>query len=412
MPTSQIECPKCGNIIDVQEILSTQIERELEQKYSASQAEEKLKLEKEKEILERNVQIFEEKKRRENEIFKENLERGIFEERKKIEIQIKTKFEDQKKMEFDTLNKELEELTQKNIENNRAKAEVEKLKRDLAQQKEILELESQRRINETLTIEKERIRKEEEARNELIIREKDKQLADQKALTDEMKRKMDQGSVQLQGEIQELAIEEWLKAKFPYDEIEEIKKGARGGDCIQIVHTNYKRNCGRIYYESKRTKDFQSSWIEKFKNDMREKGVSLGVIVTEVLPSGWEYYGQKEGIWICTFQEFKGLSFVLRESVIQLNGVLSAQENKGDKMHMLYDFLISDTFRMQIEAICDAFNSMTMGLDKEKRQFMANWKEREKQIEKVMTNTIEMYGSIKGIAGNSIQPVKALEIGE
>ena len=236
------------------------------------------------------------------------------------------------------------------------------------------------------------------------------QLEAQKKLTEEMRRKQDQGSMQMQGEVQELAIEEWLAVKFPLDTIEEIKKGARGGDCIQIVHTRTEQNCGTIYYESKRTKDFQPSWIEKFKADIREKGATIGVLVTEVMPSDMDRLGLKDGIWICNYEEFKGLCAVLRESIIQVSTAISTQENKGDKMDMLYDFLTSSTFRMQIEAIVEGFTSMKIALDSEKRAMQRIWKEREKQIEKVVTNTIDMYGSIKGIAGNAIQSVKALEL--
>ena len=243
------------------------------------------------------------------------------------------------------------------------------------------------------------------------FRELQKQLEDQKNLTEEMKRKQEQGSMQLQGEVQELAIEEWLATQFPLDSIDEVKKGARGADCIQVVNTRSRHNCGKIYYESKRTKDFHTSWIEKFKADMRERDADIGVLVTEVMPSGLDRMGMMEGVWVCTYQEFKGLSAVLRESIIQLSLAVATQENKGDKMGMLYDFLTSTTFRMQIEAIVEGFSQMKSDLESEKRSMQRIWKQRERQIEKVITNTIDMYGSIKGIAGNAIQSVKALELG-
>ncbi len=143
---------------------------------------------------------------------------------------------------------------------------------------------------------------------------------------------------------------------------------------------------------------------------MREKNADIGVLVTEAMPSDLDRMGIKDGIWVCSYEEFKGLCAVLRESIIQLSLVASAQENKGDKMHMLYDFLTSNTFRMQVEAIVEGFSSMKEALESEKRAMQRIWKEREKQIEKVITNTIDMYGSIKGIAGNAIQSVKALEL--
>ena len=217
--------------------------------------------------------------------------------------------------------------------------------------------------------------------------------------------------MQLQGEVQELAIEEWLKEKYPFDTIDEVKKGARGADCMQIVHTRESQNCGKIYYESKRTKDFQKSWIEKFKADMREKGADIGVLVTDVMPSDMQRMGLYEGIWICSFEEFKGLSAVLREQIIKIHHALISQENKTDKMSLLYSFLTSNEFKMQIEAIVEAFTTMQSDLDSEKRSMQRIWKQREKQIEKVLDNTINMYGSIRGIAGNAIGNIKALELG-
>lgn len=225
-----------------------------------------------------------------------------------------------------------------------------------------------------------------------------------------MQRKQAQGSMQLQGEVQELAIEEWLSTQFPLDTIEEIKKGVRGADCIQVVNTRTVQNCGKIYYESKRTKDFQPGWIEKFKADMRDKEADVGVLVTEAMPSDMDRMGLRDGVWVCSFGEFKGLCAVLRESVIQLSKVAISQEGKGDKMHMLYDFLTSNTFRMQVEAIVEGFSQMKSDLEREKNSMQRIWKQREKQIDKVVTNTIDMYGSIKGIAGNAVQSVKALEL--
>ncbi|MCF8371669.1 MAG: DUF2130 domain-containing protein [Bacteroidales bacterium] len=407
---TQINCPKCGTAIDVQDILAHQLEEEIAKKLQAQLAEEKKKFETEFEGLSKAKEAFEQKKKQENELFQERLEQQLKLEKKSIETKLKSKLLEEQSEQFNALQKELNEKSEQVKELNRTKAEIEKLKREKSELKEAAEAEAQKKLNETLVTEKEKIRKTEEERTELRFKELQKQLEDQKRLTEEMRRKQDQGSMQLQGEVQELAIEEWLAAQFPLDTIDEIKKGARGGDCIQIVNTRSRQNCGTIYYESKRTKDFQATWIEKFKADIREKGSSIGVLVTEVMPSDMARMGLKDGIWICNYEEFKGLCAVLRESIIQLSMAISSQENKGDKMHMLYDYLTSTTFRMQVEAIVEGFTSMKIALDSEKRAMQRIWKEREKQIEKVVTNTIDMYGSIKGIAGNAIQSVKALEL--
>ena len=418
---TQISCPNCGESIDVQDILAHQLEDEIKKKYQEQLAKGKkendsklLDLQKLQEdqaaVLAKDKAAFEEKKKQENRIFQERLEKQVKEEKIRIESEVKAKLTDENSEQLKALTQELNEKSEQVKELNRSKAEIEKLKREKGELKEAAEADAQKRLNETLLTEKDKIRKSEEERNELRFKEMQKQLEDQKKLTEEMKRKQEQGSMQLQGEVQELAIEEWLAAQFPLDTIDEIKKGARGGDCIHIVNTRSVQNCGTIYYESKRTKDFQPSWIEKFKADIRAKGANIGVLVTEVMPSDMDRMGLKDGIWICNYDEFKGLCAVLRQSIIQLSTAISTQDNKGEKMHMLYDFLTSNTFRMQIEAIVEGFTQMKTDLETEKRSFQRIWKQREKQIDKVTLNTIEMHASIKGIAGNAIQSVKALEL--
>lgn len=410
MKNTRIKCPNCTTEIDVQDILAHQLEEELKLKYQAQLNQEKKRYELQFDDLDKAKQDFEAKRKKENELFQERLETQIKRDRKEIEEKLKAKLTEENSEQFKALHEELQAKSEQVKELNRSRAEIEKLKRDKAEMKEAVEAEAQIRINEQIGLEKERIKRLEQEKNELRFKELQKQLEDQKKLTEEMKRKQEQGSMQLQGEVQELAIEDWLSSKFPLDGVEEIKKGARGGDCIQIVNTRSQQNCGTIYYESKRTKDFQPSWIEKFKADIRARGASIGVLVTEVMPSEMDRMGLKDGIWICNFNEFKGLCSVLRQSVIQVHSAVSSQENKGDKMHLLYDFLTSNTFRMQIEAIVEGFTQMKSDLDSEKRSMQRIWKQREKQIEKVVTNTIDMYGSVKGIAGNSIQSVKALEL--
>lgn len=410
MSTTQIKCPNCGTSIDVQDILAHQLEDEIRQKYQKELLEEKKRYAAQGEKLQKEREEFEEKRKQENELFQERLERQLKEEKKVLENKLKTKLIAEQEEQFKALQSELNEKSEQVKELNRSKAEIEKLKREKNELKEAAEAEAQKRLNEQLLLEKEKIRRSEEEKNELKFKELQKQLEDQKKLTEEMKRKQEQGSMQMQGEVQELAIEEWLSVQFPLDTIEEIKKGARGGDCIQVVHTRTSQNCGRIYYESKRTKEFQPSWIEKFKADMREKGADIGVLVTEAMPNDMERMGQKDGVWICSYEEFKGLSGVLRETIVKLSLAAGSQENKGDKMTMLYDFLTSNTFRMQVEAIVEGFTQMKNDLESEKRSMQRIWKQREKQIEKVIVNTIDMHASIRGIAGNAIQSVRALEL--
>jgi len=407
---TKIECPNCGTEINVNEILYHQLEDDFKKRFTAQLAEERKKYDVELETLNIQKEEFERKKQKENELFQEKLQSKLKEERQVIEKQLKIKISEEQSEQFAIMQKDLLEQSEKLKELSRTKAEIERLKREKDELKESVLADAERVLNQKLIEEKEKIRKSEQDRNELAFKELHKQLEDQKRLTEEMKRKQEQGSMQLQGEVQELAIEEWLASNFPLDTINEIKKGARGGDCIQTVNTRTRQNCGTIYYESKRTKDFQPSWIEKFKSDIRDKGTDIGVLVTEVLPSDMDRMGLKEGIWICTYDEFKGLSKVLRETIIQLSNAIVSQENKGDKMSLLYNFLTSNTFRMQIEAIVEGFSQMQNDLESEKRAMQRIWKMREKQLEKVISNTIDMHGSIKGIAGNAIQDIKLLDL--
>jgi hypothetical protein len=256
------------------------------------------------------------------------------------------------------------------------------------------------------------VKKNEQEKNELRIKEYEKKLDDQKKLIEEMQRKAEQGSMQMQGEVQEIALEDLLRSTFPFDLIDEVPKGVRGADAIQTVINPLQQVCGKIIYESKRTKVFSDLWIEKLKDDQREQGAVLAVIVTEVLPKDMERFGRKDGVWICTYHDVKYVTFILREMILREYSVRSSQENSGDKMELLYNYMVSEEFRHRVEAIVEGFSTLKIEMDREKRAMQRIWKEREKQIEKVIGNTIDMYGSIKGIAGAAIAPVRALELTE
>ena len=371
---SKITCPNCGTQIDVQDALSHQLEEEIKKEYNVRLAKEKEVYEHQARILAEEKAAFEEKKKKENELFQERFDVKIKEERKLLEIKLKAKMQEEQADQLRDLQKELDEKSEKVKELNKSKIEIARLQREKAELADAINAEAQIMLNRKLDEEKEKIRKSEQDKNELAILELRKQLDDQKRLTEEMKRKQEQGSMQMQGEVQELAIEEWLAGKFPLDTIEEIKKGARGGDCIQTVNTRTRQNCGTIYYESKRTKDFQAGWIEKFKNDIRERGADLAVLVTEAMPADMDRMGLKDGIWVCTYEEFKGLCVVLRETIIQISNAIGSQENKGEKMTMLYGYLTSNEFKLQIEGIVEGFTLMKMDLESEKRSITGHWK--------------------------------------
>lgn len=414
---ASIKCPNCGELIDVNEILYHQLENEFKQKNLADKkkfdeeiAQKRVEYKQALDLLKQKEEDIKEQKDKFDEELQKATKELLKQEKLKLTDALRKEILDEQNESIALLQKELEEKSNQVKELNKSKAEIEKLKREKEEIESKIKADVQIELSKQLSEEKAKIQKTLDEQNELKFKQKEEQLEQLKKQLQEAQRKAEQGSQQLQGEIQELAIEEYLSDKYPFDVIEEIKKGARGGDCIQIVHTREIQNCGKIYYESKRTKDFQKSWIEKFKADMRDKGADIGVLVTEVLPKELDRMGFLDGVWVCTFEEFKGLSSVLRESIIKINQAKKSEENKTDKMSLLYGYLTSTEFKMQIEAIVEGFTQMQSDLDSEKRSMQRIWKQREKQIEKVLDNTIGMYGSIKGIAGNSIGNVKALEL--
>ncbi len=415
-------CPKCQEPIDVNEALYKQIERENQSRFLAQQkAFEKEVNEKRAQYqsyfknLEQKEEALKEREKEQQAKFDEAVKQASAlalqdEKAKIIEEARKNAFLEQQKG-LELLQKELDEKSKQVQELHQKEAEIERLKRENNEAESRLKAENEKKLNEKLETERERIEKALHEKNELKFKQQEEQL---EMLRNELKnaqRKAELSSQQFQGEVQELAIEEFLRQKFPLDSVEEIKKGQRGGDCIQVVHTREFQNCGKIYYESKRTKEFQKAWVEKLKSDMREIGADVGVIVSEALPKEMERMGLFEGVWMCSFEEFKGLSAVLREGVIQVSLAKKSQENKGDKVDLLYHYLTSAEFSMQVNAIIEGFEQLRADLESEKRAMARIWKSREKQIDKVFEGTINMYGSIKGIAGNAIGQVKALELG-
>ena len=341
------------------------------------------------------AQAFEQKLAEEKKVLQTALEESL---RKSIA----SDFENKLQM-MDTANKESEEK----LKLARAK-ELDFLMKEKAmkEKEEEMEIQLQRKLQEQRAEMVEQIRKQETEKNnlkdtehQLRVKELEKQLDDQKKLAEEMKRKAEQGSMQLQGEVQELILEELLRNAFPFDLITEVGKGVRGADCVHHVRNQFGQECGKIIYESKRTKDFSMEWIEKLKKDMRSMGVDVAVIVTQSYPKGMDCFGEKDGVWICSFDEVKAVSYILRDGIVKLFGAIKSQENRGDKMHMLYDYLTSNEFSEQWKAIREGFMSMKLSIQKERDAMEKLWKAREKQLEKVMLNAAHIRGSIEGIAG-------------
>jgi hypothetical protein len=408
--STTIKCPDCGHEFDISDVLYDQVEHELKKEYEAKLKIERDKSRIESEKLHQQQEQLEKARSEQQETIDKAIREKLQQEKKTLTARLSAQIRDEQSDQLRALEEELQTKSQQVKDLNKARADIERLKREKDEVQGKAEAEMERKLGQQLNEEAQKIKDAEQERSAKLVTERDHVISQMKEQMEIMKRKAEQGSMQIQGEVQELIIEEWLASTYPLDVVEEIKKGARGGDCIQTINTRSQTNCGRIYYESKRTKMFQPLWIEKFKADIREKGASIGVLVTEAMPADMERMGYRDGVWICSFTEFKGLSNVLRESLISLNRVVSQQENRGDKMSMVYDFVTSDEYRLQVEAIVEGFTQMQSDLDSEKRAMASIWKKREKQIEKVLLNTSHMYSSIKGIAGNAIPVVRQLEL--
>jgi hypothetical protein len=378
----KIRCPQCGAEIDVSAALRHEVEsavkREKEQEYAS-----RLSAEIEKARLET---------RRESETALKTLEETLKE----------------KSAQVNELNKTRAELA-------RLKSEKDELAERIGLEKEAelaAKLKAEREANKAaLEAERARIKQEADEASEQRIAELQKKLADQTALAAEMKRKAEQGSMQLQGEVQELAIEEILRDTFRFDLIEEVKKGQRGADVVQRVRDNTGGEVGVIIYESKCTKNFDEKWLGKLKEDGALAKADVCVLVTEALPDGIENIGQKDGVWVCSFHAFRGLALVLRDSLIKVSAAFGSQTNKGEKTQMLYDYLTGKEFAGQITAILEGFTELQKGYREERTRMEQIWSKRDKQLEKVLLNANAFVGSIKGIAGKSLPELPALEDG-
>ena len=350
----------------------------------------------------------------------EELNKRLLAEKEKMQESLSDNIRKNLSADFENQLRMLQQTNQEQEEKLREarRQELDFLRKEqeLRNKEEALEIASQRKILEARNQLTEVIRKEETERSQLResefqlrMREMEKQLEDQRKLAEEMKRRAEQGSMQLQGEVQELVLEEMLRAAFPFDEVVEVGKGVRGADCIQTIRNQFGQDCGKIIYESKRTKDFSKDWVEKLKADMRSQGADVAILVTQTMPRDMDRFGDRDGIWICTFTEVKALAMVLRDGVVKVAGALKSQENKGDKMHMLYNYLTSSEFAEQWKAIREGFQAMKLSIQKEREAMEKLWKAREKQLEKVLLNAAHIKGSVEGIAGSDSVDLKLLE---
>lgn len=408
MADQKINCPNCGHPFAVEEVLEKQVQSRLEKEFAAERNSlTQTMLAKEKTLAAR-MEEFERKRKESNEIFQKRLDDALIQK----EQELKNKIDLQNKDKLAFFQKEMNEKDVQIKKLREAEISILREKTELQRVKDEMELKVEKEMLEARQAIEEKARKEEAERQMLKMREYEKKMDDLKTQLTHAQQKAEQGSMQLQGEVLELILEEELRRLFPYDEISEVGKGIKGADVIQNVKNHLHQECGQIIYETKRTKTFSSEWIEKLKMDQRRMGAEMAVIVTEAMPKDMDNFGEIKGVWICNFKDFKGVALMLREALIRIHDVRESQVNKGDKMELLYSYLTGAEFKGNLEAIVEGFNQMQSDLDRERKAMERIWKSREKQIEKVVKNTIHMYGSIKGIAGSAVSSIQQLELPE
>jgi hypothetical protein len=393
----QIKCPHCQQLFELDDALSDDMKKDNE-----------LKLQEQKNLLRSQMEEFIKKKEAEFTGKAELLEK----EKAQIAAAAAQKAGETYTAQLKELEEErnqkarqVQEYERKQLELLREKAGLEGKQKNFEMELEKRFLEKRKELEDTTV-------KREQELFDLKIKEYKLQMDQQQRLIEELRRKSEQGSMQLQGESQEILLEEILKEHFPFDKIEEVGKGVEGADCIQVVRNQSGNECGRIIYESKRTKTWSNVWLEKLKADKRSSGADVAILVTQTYPKDMDRFGERDGVWVCNFGEAAGMAAIIRSGIIQVHHAQKNQENRGSKMELLYNYLLSNEFRGQMEAIAEGFMAMKMGITKERMQMEKIWKEREKQLEKVLINTSGMYGSVKGIAGSSLGDIPLLDGGE
>ena len=403
---TNIKCPSCNFEFPLEEALNDELKESIEKEKNELR-HQMIDFKKTKEDeLKKAEQIFQKQLQQKE----EELSTRVTAEKQKIQQELQESLKKSITADFENRVKMLQDDAAEKDEKLKLarQKEIEFLQKEqaLKTKEEELQLSLQRQLVQEREKIKEQFQKEEvdkiqlkEQEFQLRTRELEKQIEDQKKLVDEMKRKAEQGSMQLQGEVQELLLEELLQTTFPFDNIAPVGKGVRGADCIQTVRNQLGTEVGKIIFESKRTKDFTNDWIEKLKTDMRNLGADVAVIVTQALPKDMDRFGEKEGVYICTFSEVRSVVLLLRNALLKIYDAEKSQENKGDKMVMLYDYLIGNEFGEQWKAIREGFMSMKLSIQRERDTMEKLWKSREKQLEKVLLNAAHIKGSIEGIAG-------------
>ena len=417
MTEPTITCPNCKTEIKLTESLAApliaatrkQFEQQLAQKDSDIAQREQVTREKEKQLVEAKNKLDEQVADQVAEQLKKDRTRITAEEAKKAKQAAATDLE-QKAQELSELQEVLKQNNEKLAQAQKAQAELIKKQRELDDAKRELELTVEKRVEEGLAATRQQAKKEAEDEQKLKVMEKEQTIAAMQKQIEDLKRRAEQGSQQLQGEVQELELENLLRTKFPFDAIEPVPKGEFGGDVLHRVVGAGGQSGGTILWEFKRTKNWSDAWLVKLRDDQRTAKAEIAVIVSQSLPKGVETFEMVEGVWVTHPRAALPVAFILRQSLLELATARQANEGQQTKTEMVYQYLTGPRFRQRVEAIVEAFSTMQKDLDKEKQVITRQRAKREEQIERVMGATVGMYGDLQGIAGKSLQEIDGLEL--
>lgn len=413
MSEPTIICPNCKAEIKLTESLAAPLIESTRDEYEKRLAQKDIdvakrdaSLREREEALSKAQQTFDDQVAE-----KLKLERSkiAVEEAKKAKLVLQTDI-DQKTRALADLQEVVNQQNAKLTEAQKAQADLLRKQRELDDAKRELELTVEKRVQEGLATTREQAKKEAEEGLKLKVMEAEQTISSMQKQIEELKRKAEQGSQQLQGEVQELELEALLRAKFPRDTIEPVPKGEHGGDALQHVVGPNGQPCGTIIWESKRTKNWSDGWLPKLREDQRAAKAEIAVIVSQSLPKEVETFGVVEGVWVTQPKTIYPVGLTLRHTLIEVNCARQASVGQQTKTEMIYQYLTGPRFRHRIEAIVEAFSSMQEDLDKEKKAIIKQWAKREEQIDRVMQATAGMYGDLQGIAGKSLKEVEGLEL--
>lgn len=413
MTELMITCPKCKAEIKLTESLAAPFIESIRRDYEQRLTQKDVDIAKRETSLSEREEAVSKAQQTINDQVTEKLrlERGKIatEEAKKAKLALQTDI-DQKTRELVDLQEIIRQRDIKLAEAQKAQVDLLRKQRELDDAKRELELTVEKRIQAGLATIREQAKKEAEESLKLKVLEKEQIILSMQKQIEDLKRKAEQGSQQLQGEVQELDLEAQLRSKFPRDTIQPVPKGEHGGDVLQIVCGPAGQPCGTILWETKRTKNWSDGWLTKLRDDQRAAKAEIAVIVSQTLPRGMETFGLIDYVWITDPRSVVPVAVALRHMLVEVASARQASEGQQTKTEMIYQYLTGPRFHQRVQAIVEAFSSMQEDLDKEKKAITKQWAKREEQIDRVMQATVGMYGDLQGIAGKTLQEIEGLEL--